>query len=168
MSVRTPLIICTGLLLLMAACGTNRRVVAPTTPRPARPSIAQADFAISGVTIGSSAPEVRQAFGEPERVIDNADSDFGPNQRLMYEGVDAYLIDGTVHALRCTKRGYPTPAGLQVGDSLDRVFELYDYSPMEEETGRIWYPVLGEGDTMLIVYVRDSVVVELHLFFDYT
>lgn len=72
---------------------------------------------------------------EQEKIID---SDLGDNEimyRLLYaDGTIIHLIEEEIYSVEVISRDYQTPRGLRVGDTKEKVIELYNYPAYKEDS----------------------------------
>jgi hypothetical protein len=88
---------------------------------PSAGAVIQLDRAISGARIGNTKSEVRDALGEPRRII-RRDSDFGPTTTFRYRGgLSVGFLGGRVTGVRTTGLGDRTNRGVGVGSTEQRV-----------------------------------------------
>lgn len=111
-------------------------------PRPERrmeevPPLTWDDFKMGEVWLWDKIGEVREKLGEPalERIVEPSPNGAIKEVSYYYKGLELTyafdLEDGEMVFSRVTANsaGFPTPRGLQVGDSREEVFEKYGFSP---------------------------------------
>ncbi|MEX1182796.1 MAG: hypothetical protein WEF86_06140 [Gemmatimonadota bacterium] len=104
------------LLLAAAACIT-----------PPAPPLEQADFVLGGIPVDSDSAEIRLTFGEPDSTT-NGFNPFGaePLVTWHYEGFEVRFAGGPLPSgFLISAPGESTLRGLRVGDSMERVLQLY-------------------------------------------
>jgi outer membrane murein-binding lipoprotein Lpp len=117
--------------------------------------ITEKDFKIGNIELYMKPQDVKNAMGkEPIEITDKTDES-GKTVRMKYDdGTEIVFLVDQVCSIFVVSPGYITPRGLAVGDSLEKVFELYG-QPLSKD-GPVWdYEGLGEYD-MFHVYVKDD------------
>jgi len=111
--------LCLILLLIFSACGTSTRPPA---------ELSTEDFRVGNLFEGKDSLFVRSEFGQPDslRVTENS-LDSGTYLVFWhYPGLTVdFAASGTIHGLTLRSPQYDTYRGLRVGESVERVIELY-------------------------------------------
>jgi hypothetical protein len=93
-------------------------------------------------------------------------------EKEEYEGLEArtlffadntqiYVVDGAVYSINVTSPGYVTPRGLKVGDSTDRLIELYGEPDSKEDENHWGYNY--NGYEVFTIIVEDGKVKEMQV-----
>lgn len=160
-------------LLCLAACGREaparaasadpattadtQKAAAPSEPAAPRPTgpLSAADFTISGAADQTDSARVRELLGSPDSVR-TEDNPFNPGDTLVtwhYPGMSVAIGDGKVYGFALTGPGAETPRGLRVGDTAERVRELYGAPGGTYENS--WdYPDPADGSGLHVIRVE--------------
>jgi hypothetical protein len=135
---------------------------------PAKPLvIPEKDFFIGKVTTGATPKEVQAVFGAAKQTQKIPSS---PPCNSMsaeeYGGVRAVFCDGRLMKLSCTKKGFKTPSGIEVGltqkEALKKQGETFIRDTPDGPVARYH---AGTQDRILLVHFKDGKVTEIELVF---
>jgi hypothetical protein len=112
--------------------------VKPPEPLSAQASLRPDDFIIAGVRDGLDSASVRRILGAPDSVSFTIDPG-APGHQIAHWNYRRFSVVLTAHVLgiNVLQRGVRTHRGLRVGDSLNRVRQLY--GPPDEQDGTDWW-----------------------------
>jgi hypothetical protein len=81
--------------------------------------------------------ELADRFIEAKLYDRKTDNSYGfESETLIYEdGTEIHLVDGKIYSISVADSRYPTPRGLKVGDTAEKVEELYGEPSAIEEDG---------------------------------
>lgn len=92
----------------------------------------------------------------------NEDTDEYQGRTLFYDdGTEIYIIDGIVNSMNVNNDKYPTPKGLKVGDSVDRIVELYGQPDNKEDDTHWGYTV--DGYELFSIVLENGKVSQLQI-----
>jgi uncharacterized protein YceK len=81
---------------------------------------------------------------------------------LFYkDGTEIYLVDGAVYSINVISGDYPTPRGLKVGDTAERLKELYG-EPNNKNDATHW-GYTYDGYELFSVVLEDNKIVEIQV-----
>jgi hypothetical protein len=82
---------------------------------------------------------------------------------LIYpDGTEIYLFDDRIVSMNVVSSGYETPRGLKVGDSAERILELYGEPDNKHEEDGVWgYNI--NGLELLTIVVSDGKVAQIQI-----
>ncbi len=126
--------------------------------------LSERDFQLGPLAVGKSISDLLPRIGKPTRVsveavpqtggiasINGRDTILAPDSCLIYE-FDSLTIQtngfGYIDNFTCTRHGYKTYRGIQVGDSVNKVLKRYGKAPIDDS--EIEY--LQDGVAMSIVF----------------
>ncbi|MDH4224402.1 MAG: hypothetical protein OEW12_02005 [Deltaproteobacteria bacterium] len=88
--------------------------------------VRQAQFFVSGMTIGSKEEEITKKFGPPESMPRTFDSEQGLyTKNYLYENISVYVVGGKIQTLTCGSTRCKTTDGITIGSTLEQVFKAY-------------------------------------------
>ena len=124
---------CVGAVLVLLAA-------LAAAAQPVR-ALSESDFRVNGVSDRASKVAVLGAFGPPERV-GTVPNDFDPDApitRLEYEGLEIdYITPENILGFDLTTPRWETARGLRVGDTVERVRQLYGAPAPENIDSSSW------------------------------
>ena len=111
-------------------------------------AIPDSEFAIGGITIGSSADYVQSIYGEPTHISDKVPNAEGGYSYSYAYGSSFYIFfDANTNVVTgifsTANNGLITPAGLTVGMDADAIEQAYG-EPWKNDRGYISYHEEGE------------------------
>jgi len=142
---------------------------APVPPPPPPPPLQRYDFEFIALDAQSDSAEVQRRFGGPDSISEDANP-FDKGTTLItwhYRGhytFDVHFFSGnTVMGVAVTDSRFETARRLRVGDSVNRVLELYG-QPSSNDGGVYEYTdPEGEGLHVVRITVRNGRVVEIYV-----
>lgn len=127
--------------------GTNR----DNTPAP----LSFQDLRLGNLSIGMSLKQINDAMTLKPYLEEK-----GTVIHLTYpDGTKISLFEGEVRFIEVVSSLYPTPRGLKVGDTTQKVLGLYGEPPeiLKAPKNTFWYYSLGETRNLTIVFNGDSI-----------
>jgi hypothetical protein len=135
--------------------------------------LVEQDFALGQIKTGMSENQLITVLGQPIQVHHEQYSGRESNQKWVeYSGLKIYLekaVDWKVTTIYITSPNYQTHRGIKVGDSLDKVIELYGlgyYKYGSNAQGDIYeYRILTSFNAFkgLNFTIRDKMVMDIHI-----
>ncbi len=135
-------------------------------------TIPSAEFAIEGISIGSTYKEITDRLGEPVKVVKEIITG-GPGLLVYYDGMEIVISADEAVNIRITGKGYRMKNGIEVGSSMQYVFNELGKAEITLHNGRdtARYTVLTPqgyyADAELIIYFKDDTVDEIVFYFAY-
>lgn len=128
-------------------------------------AISDSEFAIGGVTIGSSADYVQSIYGEPTHISDKVPNAEGGYSYSYAYGSSFYIFfDANTNVVTgifsTANNGLTTPAGLTVGMDADAIEQAYG-EPWKNDRGYISYHEEGKW---LVFTTHNGKITEIKLF----
>lgn len=117
------------------------------------------DLKLAGIKVYDPEDRVRCVLGKPEKTetikIEVADKECN---KLYYQGLIVELLKGTGVARITTQSAkYPTVRGLKVGDTIEKVYELYG-QPKSNDNNEIYYSFGKDDFDVFMVRLNDGKV----------
>jgi len=102
-----------------------------------------------------------EQFIKAKLLDSKSDNSYGfESETLIYDdGTEIHLVDGKIYSISVAAPDYPTPRGLRVGDSAEKVKELYGEPDAIEEDGLWLYS--ARGYDLFFVTIKDSIVITI-------
>jgi uncharacterized protein YceK len=84
------------------------------------------------------------------------------SKTLFYkDGTEIYMVDGTIYSVNVISGDYPTPRGLKVGDTTEKLKELYgEPNNVNDETH---WGYTYDGYELFSVVLKDNKIVEIQI-----
>lgn len=125
---------------------------------------------INGIGIDTEESEIIKLIGTPKAIeLGYSEVKNKSSKLLYYDGMTIYFITGTIHNLSCTGKRCETDRGVKIGDSKEKVLEVYGPGNTPYQ-GAIYdslsYPLKGI-DSSLVFEFRDGKIFEIEFFVDY-
>jgi hypothetical protein len=124
-------------------------------PIPGSPLILE-DFAVAGLRRGMDSVGVRGVLGPPDSVTAEDDTRDPGAELITWHYRDLILELGTYNSLggvEITGQGVATRRGLRLGDTIERVRELYGPS-CDQEAAECQYEYPGDVDGLTVMQVK--------------
>lgn len=126
-------------------------------------SITLDDMKLGKIRIGMNYDELKNVMGE-EPVTEDIDELSGTDsKRLSFsDETEILLVDNTVYTVNVISDKYETPRGLKVGDSVQKLEELYGKADNVNEEDGIW-GYTYKGYELLTVVIEDDKVTQIQI-----
>lgn len=120
--------------------------------------ITEKDFKIGKIELYMKFSDVRNAIGKDPIESSEETDEIGKSMTLKYDdGTVIQLLDDEVYSISVTSSDYITPRGLAIGDSAEKVIDLYG-EPLNKESVTWDFEGFGEYD-LFHVDIKDNRVV---------
>lgn len=119
------------------------------------------DLKLGGVSLDMSYDDVLKAM--KKEPTEKVEEEYGGSEALTLffdDDTQIYIVDGSVYSINVISPDYPTPRGLRVGDSQEKLIELYG-EPESKDEG--YWGYAKDGYELLTVIVQDAKVSEIQV-----
>ncbi len=126
-------------------------------------TIKREDLQLGDISVGMTYDELIDAMDQsPGDVVTEEYEGFAAKTLFFADGTQAYIVDDIVYIINVTCPDYATPRGLKIGDSKQRLEELYG-KPSNESDGILGYTY--NGYELFMVVIEDNKVSQIQIDF---